>query len=331
MATALRPVGHEDRLSIVEHLDELRNRLIISLVFFGVVFAVAAWQNHRILDVVNRPLEKTAHTSSQGAGKGALEQSAEFAKLQRVQLRASAELFQQLARPGSGLSPAARRQAAVTARANLAAARAAPVTVNSKPVTLGVTEPFLTTFTVAAWAALLVSLPFLLYQIYAFVIPAFTPEERRIAVPLMAMVPGLFIGGVVFGYFLALPPAIRFLQNFNDSSFDILIQAKQYYRFVILLLAGIGLVFQLPVGILLLNRLGVVSPRQLRRHRRYAIVLAAVVAAVITPSVDPVTMLIVMAPLVVLYELSILLAAAFGPRASSGTAEEPMSPNSTEA
>src|SRR4051812_47196124 len=147
MATALRPVRHEDRLSIVEHLDELRNRLIISIVFFGVVFAVAAWQNHRILDVINRPLEKTAHTSTKGSGKGALEQTAEFARLQRVQLQASAALFRQLARPGSGLSPAARRQAAATARANLAAARAAPTSVTRKPITLGVTEPFITTFT----------------------------------------------------------------------------------------------------------------------------------------------------------------------------------------
>src|SRR5919201_2476054 len=179
MVTALRPVGHEDRLSIVEHLDELRNRLIVSLVFFGVVFAVAAWQNHRILDVINRPLERTAHTSSQGSGKGALEQQAQAARLLRVALAEQAAVDRRLAAPGSRLTAADRRALAHAATALAAASRATSDQVKRKPITLGVTEPFLTTFTVAAWAALLVSLPFLLYQVYAFIIPAFTPEERR--------------------------------------------------------------------------------------------------------------------------------------------------------
>ena len=112
-------------------------------------------------------------------------------------------------------------------------------------MTLGVTEPFTATLTVAL-AALLLSLPIILYQLYAFVLPAFTPRERRVALPLMTMVPFLFIAGVVFAYFVVLPPAIKFLQSYNNDSFDILVQAHDYYRFEILVMAMMALVLPAP-------------------------------------------------------------------------------------
>jgi sec-independent protein translocase protein TatC len=185
-----------------------------------------------------------------------------------------------------------------------------------------VTEPFVTTFTVAGYAALLLSLPFILWQAYAFVLPAFSPEERRIALPLMIMVPVLFLSGVAFGYFVALPRAINFLQNFNDQSFDILIRAADYYKFSVVLLVVIGLLFQIPVGVLAVTRLGVISARQLARNRGYVILLLAVVAAVATPTPDPVTMLVAMAPLVVLFELSVQLARFFERRAEKRAEDE---------
>jgi sec-independent protein translocase protein TatC len=105
-----------------------------------------------------------------------------------------------------------------------------------------------------------------------------------------------------------LPRAINFLQNFNDQSFDILIRAADYYKFAVVLLAVIGLLFQIPIGVLAVTRLGIISARQLAHNRGYVILGLAVVAAVATPTPDPVTMLIAMAPLVILFELSILLA-----------------------
>jgi sec-independent protein translocase protein TatC len=170
---------------------------------------------------------------------------------------------------------------------------------------------------VSAYAALLLVLPFLLYQAYAFVLPAFTPTERHVALPLMALVPVLFIAGVLFGYFLALPRAVNFLQNYNDGQFDILVQARDYYRFSVILLAGTGILFQVPVGVIAVVRLQVLSTRQLRQFRGYAILLFAIVAAIVTPTPDPFTMLITMAPLVVLYELSIQLARIFEPKGPS--------------
>jgi sec-independent protein translocase protein TatC len=175
-------------------------------------------------------------------------------------------------------------------------------------VTLGVTEPFTSTITIAFYASLLLAMPMLLFQAYAFVLPAFSPGERRVALPLMLMVPVLFIGGAAFGYYVVLERAVQFLQNFNDDSFDILLQAKDYFKFAVLFVAGVGLLFQIPVGVLVLTRLGVVRPQQLARNRGYVILVIAIVAAVATPTPDPFTMSLAMGPLIVLFELSILLA-----------------------
>jgi sec-independent protein translocase protein TatC len=236
----IRPVSHEDRLTVIEHLDELRWRLIVSVVTLTVAFGLCFWQNHFILDLLDDPL------------------------------------------PG-----------------------------NQRPLTLGVAEPFMTTLTISAYTAILLSLPMILYQLYAFVLPAFSPTERRVALPLLMMVPVLFIGGVVFGYYVVLPAAVKFLLNFNDSQFNIQIRAREYYSFVAMTLLALGILFQVPVVILAATRLGITTPRQLRRHRRHAVVVIAVIAMLL-PGTDPVTMLLSMVPLLLLYELSIVLATVFG-------------------
>ena len=194
------------------------------------------------------------------------------------------------------------------AKASGSALKAAPNEVTGRqPVTLGVGEPFSQTLTVSFYFALLFALPLILYQAYAFVLPAFSPRERRVALPLMAMIPFLFLAGVVFAYFLVLPAAIGFLQNFNSDEFDVLVQAKSLYSFSILTLIIMGVLFQMPVGILALTRLGVVTPAQLRHNWRYATVIIAVIA-VLLPGTDPVTTCIEMVPMLLLYGLSILLA-----------------------
>jgi sec-independent protein translocase protein TatC len=314
MATALRPVGYEDRLSLVEHLTELRTRLIVCVIIFLCCFGVCAWQNDAILDLMDRPLERTALKDGGRNSKDPLEQTAFLQRQQRKLALREAALMRALAREES-TSPQVAALAQAVARQATAVARATPTTVQRRPVTLGVGEPFTATVRVAAYAALLLALPFLLYQLYAFVLPAFSPTERKVATPLMIAVPMLFIAGVVFGYFTVLPSAINFLQNFNDDNFDILLQARDYYRFAILLLAAMGLVFQIPIAVLAVTRIGLVSVAQLRRTRRYALVVIAGVAMLL-PGTDPVTMLILMAPMVILYEGSILFAAVLDRRAS---------------
>jgi sec-independent protein translocase protein TatC len=306
MATALKPIGHEDRLTIVDHLDELRTRLFVCAITLAIAFALCFWQNSTLIDVLNKPLKDSTPTVQHNQGNGRLAQVA--AAQQEVQkgFAAVADAFGALA-TAKNLTPAQRGAVATAAEQAAAAARALPRTTPERvPITTGVGEPFTVTLTIAAYFALLFSLPVLLYQLYAFVLPAFSPQERRVALPLMMMVPVLFLVGVAFGYFLVVPPAISFLQNFNNTNFDVLIQAKDYFRFVFLALLSTGLVFQLPVGLLALNAVGIVSARQLRASWRYAIVAIAVTAAIL-PGVDPVTTLILMVPLLLLYLLSILL------------------------
>jgi sec-independent protein translocase protein TatC len=324
----VRPVGHEERLSLIEHLDELRTRLIYCIVAFVICFSVCYWQNHWLLETVNRPLQSTQNLDGKKRSQDPLEESARFQLRSGAAQKQAVAAFQSASRLYAAmatdpdlslrertLAREAAAQNAAAAQKQAAAAAAVPTNRGRQPITLGVTEPFVTTFTVAAYAALLLSLPIILWQAYAFILPAFSPAERRVALPLMLMVPGLFICGVAFGYFVALPRAINFLQNFNDQSFDILIRAADYYKFSVVLLLVIGLLFQIPVGVLAVTRLGVISARQLARNRGYVILALAVVAAVATPTPDPVTMLIAMAPLVILFELSVLLARVFEHRA----------------
>jgi sec-independent protein translocase protein TatC len=313
----LRPVSHDDRLSLVEHLDELRTRIIVCLCAFLACFAVAFWQNDRLLHIMNRPLEKTAFNNG---SNDPFEKAAGYQQRTKAYLIKEAAAYRALAVDDS-VSASTRAIFAELAKDANALAASTPARAAKRPVTLGVGEPFTATFKVAAYAALLLAFPLLLYQLYAFVLPAFDPREREVAVPLLLGVPFLFIAGVVFAYYMVLPPAISFLQNFNDDSYDILLQARDFYSFELLVLIAMGALFQIPVGILAATRLGVVTPKQLRKGRRYAFVIIAVIAALL-PGQDPVTMLMLMLPLLVLYEASILLASLLDRRVARARARE---------
>ena len=236
----IKPVSHEDRLTLIEHLDELRTRIIVCLLAFAVGFGLCFWQDEEVFDILNKPLPD-----------------------------------------------------------------------GFKPITFGVTEPFLTTVTISAYAGLALALPVILYQIYAFVLPAFSPNEKRVALPILLMVPVLFAGGIAFGYFIVLDRAVDFLLNFNDEQFNIQVRARDYYSFVAFMLLALGLTFQVPMAILAVTRVGLVTPRQLREWRRYAYFIIVVVAALL-PTVDPVSLALEVIPLVILFELSIVLAQFFG-------------------
>lgn len=318
MANVLRPIGHEDRLSMVEHLDELRTRLIVCIVALAVAFGVCFVENHALISLLNRALP-TTDTVAGSKGLAALpKESAE----QRQGLLLAARGAAQLAR-SPHLSASDRAAAALIAKGNTEAARALPTSapVKEKPITVGVGEPFLTTLTVCAYFALLFCLPLLIYQLYAFVLPALSPPERRTAIPVMLAAPVLFAIGVLFAYFVVLPPAVHFLQGYNSSQFNILVGANTYYKFEIFTMLGIGFAFQLPLGLLGLHAAGIIDGRTLTRHWRYATVLIAVIAAAM-PGADPVTTAFETAPLVVLYLASILLLKLADRRAAARAAEQ---------
>jgi sec-independent protein translocase protein TatC len=320
MATRLKPIGHEDRLSIVEHLDELRTRVIICVVAFVVAFGVCLWQEDFILRTVNDPLAEVANKKPCDETRDPLERADCWQQAQKRVNEQIAATAAELAR-SAGDNDALRAQAEALERFAAQAAEISPRASPKLPVTLGVGEPLTATLIAAGYAALLLTLPLLLYQAYAFVLPAFSPTERQVAVPLMVMVPFLFYAGVVFAYFLVLPAAVDFLQNFNDDNYDVLLQARDYNRFAILVMGVMGLLFQLPVLILAVTRMGILTTAQLRRHRRYAILVIAILAALL-PGGDPVTMLLMMLPILVLYEGSILLATLLERRAARAGARE---------
>jgi len=158
----------------------------------------------------------------------------------------------------------------------------------------------------------------ILFELYGFILPALKPEERRVVMPLLSAVPFLFAAGVVFGYFVVLPAAVRFFVNFNSSEFNVLVQASQFYGFAATLLLSMGLIFQVPIAILAATRAGLVTVAQLRHNRRYAIVACAVVAAFLPG--DVVTLALETIPLYLLYEASILVAALVGRSDRAGEA-----------
>jgi sec-independent protein translocase protein TatC len=311
---AVRTVGPDERLSTVGHLDELRTRLIASLAVLGVAFGLCFWQNHSLLRIINRPL--ASETQSQvRAGHGPLGATYTVARSARdaaLQVRSLAAVI------GADvpLRSAGRAELAGVERGlGRDIARLSVPPQGDKPVTLGIGEPFATTVTISFVFALILALPFILHQAYAFMIPALRPQERRQVLPLAVSVPFLFIAGVLFGYFVVLPAAVHFFQNFNSSQFNVLVQANQYYRFAGTILLAMGLLFQVPVAILGVTRAGLISPGRLRRNRRYAVLACGAVAAVLPG--DAFTLLLETVPLYLLFEVGVLLASLVERRSRS--------------
>jgi sec-independent protein translocase protein TatC len=245
----LKPAEFDERMTLVEHLDELRSRLIFCLVALGVAFAVCFWQSDLLFDIAREPLD------------------------------------------------------------------------GRELLTLSPTEPFVTTVEISGYGAAIIALPLVLYQVYAFVLPAFSPHERRTLRPFMAAIPILFLAGVAFAYFVVMPVAIKFLLNFNDAQFDTQVRSKDYFSFFGLTLLSMALLFQIPIVMLSLTRLEIVEANFFSKNRRYAIFIISVISAA-APGGDPVSMFLIMIPLLLLYEGSIVVARRFGrPRESAVRAE----------
>jgi len=301
MPKVLRPIGHEDRLSIVDHLDELRSRLMICGAALVVAFGLCFWQNHILLNALNSRLPPPSRTAANHLG-GLTTDSVSAAH----HFESAASLLQLLSR-STTLAPADAAVIAAAAQQMGAAAKALPQTTPKNiPITIGVGEGFTTTLTVCFFSALLLTLPLLLYELYAFVIPAMSPDERRVAAPAMIAAPVLFVIGVVFTYVIVLPAAVKFLQGYNNQQFNNLVQAKPLYSFEVLTMGAIGLAFQLPLAMLALRQLGVINGSTLTRHWRYATVIIAVIAAAM-PGADPVTTGLETLPLVLLFLASIVM------------------------
>ena len=186
--------------------------------------------------------------------------------------------------------------------------------------TLTVGEPFMTSIWVSLYAGFLVALPIILWQAWAFFIPAFDESHARMMKAFVALSVGLLVMGLVFGYYVALPAATTFLTSYDESRHDILIRARDYISFATKVLLAMGVVFELPIFVIGLTRLGIVSTSRLRRERRIGYFVVACISVAL-PGVDPVTTVFEMVPLVVLYELSIWLSVLLDRRAATRRVE----------
>jgi sec-independent protein translocase protein TatC len=242
-------VGRDDRLTLIEHLDELRSRLIVCA--FGLVagVVVAIVFNKLVFHLLLRPLDQLNVPES--------------------------------ARRITTFSPA---------------------------------EPFMVSLKVWAYVGVILACPVIIYEFWAFVGPAFAPAEKKYLYPIVAACTGLFLFGVVFGYLLVLPKGLSWLLSFNGSYFNVQNRASDYFTFAATFLLAFGLVFELPVIIVLAARLGIVDTKWLRRNRKYAILVMAVVAAVATPSQYAFSMIAMLVPLLILYEVSIIVARFVEPK-----------------
>jgi sec-independent protein translocase protein TatC len=238
-----RRLRHGEEATLVEHLGELRARIVVSLVALAAGFAVAYAFHGRILTWLNRPI---------------------------------------------------------------------PADIG-KPVTFGPAEPFLTTIKVCLLAGLLLALPIILWQVWSFLAPAMEEHNQRVISAFVLFATLLLVGGIAFGYYVALPAAIHFLTNFDSQYYNTELRAKDYYSFVTLVLFAMAIVFELPIFVLGLVRLRIVSAEKLRRGWRVGIV-AVVALGVALPGVDPVTTTLETVPLLILYFLAVGLATFLEPR-----------------
>jgi sec-independent protein translocase protein TatC len=236
MARLPRRLAHGEEATLVEHLGELRTRLLIALGSVAVAFLVAFAFQERILRWLSEPLPE-----------------------------------------------------------------------DKQLVTLGVTEPFFTAVKVSLYAGIAIALPVVLYQLWSFLAPAFEQHTQRVVSVFVLIGTALFVCGAAFGYFVLLPRGLGFLTDYNAEFYDIQIRASYYYSFVTMVVLGMGLVFELPMFILALVRLRILSAEKLRRNRRLGIFLV-VLAAVLLPTVDPISLAFETVPLLILFELSIWLA-----------------------
>jgi sec-independent protein translocase protein TatC len=183
---------------------------------------------------------------------------------------------------------------------------------DQKMIYTALPEAFFSYLKVALLAGVILAAPVILYQMWLFIAPGLYLHERRLALPMVFLSTGFFAGGVCFAYFIVFPFAFKYLLGFETELVRALPSMREYFGLASTLLIAFGFIFQLPLVITVLAKIGILTPRFLRKNRKYAILLFFVVAAVVTPTPDVVNQCLMAGPLIVLYEISIIGAKVFG-------------------
>ena len=248
----------EDRLTLLEHLDELRKRLFVCLIAATVGVLVAALFNSFMFEILLYPLRQVPNL---------------------------------------------------------------PETA-TKITTFSPAEPFMVSLKVWVVGGLILAAPVIIYELWAFLAPAFSANEKKYFYPVVFSTTALFFMGVALAYFLVLPKGLSFLLTFSAGFFNVQLRASDYFTFMALFILAFGVVFELPVILVLLAKVGVIDDKFLKKNRRWAVLIMAFAAAVITPSQDAFSMLAMFVPLYVLYEISVVLARFVQPKREDEPAVE---------
>ncbi len=244
----------EQKMSLIEHLSELRKRIVICLVALAIAFIFTFSYSEHIFKLLLFPLHYTPKVS--------LKEGLVFVSDQKLQ--------------------------------------------NTKLVFLGPAEAFWMNMKIALVSGFILTIPIIFYQIWKFVSPGLYQHEKRYIVPFVLSATGLFLMGVVFCYLIVLPFAMGFLLTYKVGDFLMpMLSVGLYVDFLLKFLLAFGFVFELPILIVITTRMGLITPETLRKYRKLAIVLAFVVAAIITPTPDAFNQTLMAVPMIILYEVGI--------------------------
>ncbi|PYS93382.1 MAG: twin-arginine translocase subunit TatC [Acidobacteria bacterium] len=335
------------QMSFLEHLDELRRRLIRSIIFVFVAFMVCWFVSDRIYNFLARPvraaLADAQRRQIQFAGLTGQEAITPLSALKesdtgRYVFPEATKLGQSIIPPGASVQARVARDSEghlglftdeqlIAGNIVIPKGVRLPTEEGAKPdalpgiddklIVTTALEPFALYVKVSLYAALCLSVPFLLWQIWAFISPGLYPHERSYAVPFIGLSTISFVLGAAFAYKVIFPPAARYLLGLGQD-FRLLLKADDYFDFIILVMLGMGLIFQMPAVTYVLARIGLITARLMLRVWKTALIVILIAAAVLSPTNDVPNMMLFAAPMIVLYIVSIFVAWMFGkPRKTS--------------
>ena len=338
-----RSRGEEElggQMSFLEHLDELRRRLIRSFIFIFLAASVSWWFSDRIYAFLAAPVERAlaeaqrrqvpiaGHTGTELIGSMiSLKENdsgryvfAEETKLGTSLIPAGASVTAKVLKDGEGKLALFTDEALFAGNAvipkgvrlptELAATTESFSGVNDKLIVTTALEPFSLYVKVSLYAAVCLSVPFLLFQIWGFVSPGLYPHERAYVTPFIALSSISFVLGAAFAYYVIFPPAAKYLLGLG-TDFRLLLKADDYFDFIIIVMLGMGVVFQMPAITYVLARIGLVTAGLMVRIWKTALIVILVAAAVLSPTNDIPNMLLFAAPMLVLYVISVFIAWIF--------------------
>jgi sec-independent protein translocase protein TatC len=349
MASTLLDTDREDgqegrqlggQMSFLEHLDELRRRLMRSIIFIFVALLFCWFVSDRIYSFLSVPIRRgmaaaverpvplqgvtggetimpVTALSEGSTGRYVFDQET---KLGNTVIPAGASVAARVARGPDGqmgvftdepiFAGTSVIPKGVRLPADMAAREGLPG-MEDRLVIHTAMEPFALYLKVSLYAALCLSVPFLLWQIWAFISPGLYPHERGYALPFVLMSSVSFVIGAAFAYYVIFPPAVSYLLGLGQG-FRLFLNASDYFDFIIIVMLAMGVVFQMPAITYVLSRIGIVDAAMLVRHWRISLIVILIAAAVLSPTNDIPNMLLFAAPMLVLYVISVFVAWIFG-------------------